>query len=218
MALNTKSPRLLDDPWLGAYEDIIRRRHDLVEKRFNEITAMPGSLSEFACAHEYYGLHKLENGWVFREWAPNATAIWLVGDFSDWKVQDDFRLTRLEGRDVWELHVPPDALSHGQFYRLEMCWSEGRGERIPAYARRVVQDKDSMLQAAQIWEPQEYEWKVPDFKVRNSGLTIYEAHVGMAQEEAAVGSYTEFRDNILPRIVKAGYNTIQLMAVMEHPY
>ncbi len=218
MPKNLKSPRLLDDPWLGPYENIIRRRHDLVEKRFKEITAVPGSLAEFACAHEYYGLHQLEDGWVFREWAPNATDIWLVGDFSGWKIHSEFRLNRLEGRDVWELHMPLDAVSHGQFYRLEMCWPEGRGERIPAYARRVVQDKQSLLQAAQVWIPQEYEWKVPDFKVKNSGLTIYEAHVGMAQEEARIGSYTEFRDLILPRIVKAGYNTIQLMAIMEHPY
>ena len=218
MAINLEKPRLLDDPWLGPYEDIIRRRFALVEKRVNEITSMPGSLSEFACAHEYYGLHQLEDGWVFREWAPNATDIWLVGDFSDWKVQDEFRLVRLDGRDVWELHLPPKAISHGQFFRLELCWPEGRGERIPAYARRVVQDPKSLLQAAQVWIPQKYEWKVPDFKVQNSGLIIYEAHIGMAQEESRVGSYTEFRDHILPRIVKAGYNTIQLMAVMEHPY
>ena len=40
----------------------------------------------------------------------------------------------------------------------------------------------------------------------------------MAQEEGKVGSYLEFRDNVLPRIKDLGYNTIQIMAIMEHPY
>ncbi|MDD2597917.1 MAG: alpha amylase C-terminal domain-containing protein [Kiritimatiellae bacterium] len=218
MQRNAPRTRLQDDPYLEPYIDTIKRRSELVEKRIKELVAAPGSLAEFACAHEYYGLHKNTEGWVFREWAPNATAICLVGDFSGWKILDKFRLHRLEGREVWEVRLPLDALRHGQFYRLEMCWPGGRGERIPAYARRVVQDEASLLQAAQVWDTPEYDWQVPDFKVPASGLTIYEAHVGMAQEEPKVGSYVEFRDKILPRIVKAGYNTIQLMAIMEHPY
>jgi 1,4-alpha-glucan branching enzyme len=218
MTAKPQKARLMDDPWLEPYADVIRRRHELVERKLNELTVAPGSLPEFACAHEYYGLHQLQEGWVFREWAPNAVEIWLVGDFSDWKVRDQFKLTRLPGRDVWELYMPKDAVQHGQFYRLEMCWKGGRGERIPAYARRVVQDKDSLLLAAQVWNPPEYKWQVSDFKVPASGLIIYEAHVGMAQEEPEIGTYLKFRDKILPRIIKAGYNTIQLMAVMEHPY
>eukprot|EP01138_Halocafeteria_seosinensis_P013001 gb/GECG01013279.1/.p1 GENE.gb/GECG01013279.1/~~gb/GECG01013279.1/.p1 ORF type:complete len:764 (+),score=81.02 gb/GECG01013279.1/:1-2292(+) len=50
------------------------------------------------------------------------------------------------------------------------------------------------------------------------GLKIYEAHVGMSSQEEKVSSYDEFCDNILPRIKTSGYNAIQLMAIMEHPY
>ncbi|MFO7936354.1 MAG: alpha amylase C-terminal domain-containing protein [Kiritimatiellia bacterium] len=218
MTDNSKRSRLLDDLWLEPYINVIRRRQDMVDHKIEELSSVPGSLAEFACAHEYYGLHHAADGWIFREWAPHASNIWLVGDFTDWKVDDDFKLNRLEGRDVWELTVPHEAISHGQYYRLEMCWPEGRGERIPAYARRVVQDKDSLLQAAQVWDPPKYQWKVNDFRPPSSGLIIYETHIGMALEETRIGTYTEFRDQILPRIVKAGYNTIQLMAIMEHPY
>ena len=218
MALNTQRARLMDDPWLEPYAPIIKRRHELVEKRIAELINVPGSLAEFACAHEYYGLHRNAEGWVFREWAPNAVNIWLVGDFTDWKIKDSFKLERIPGRDVWELQLPGNAIQHGQFYRLEMCWNGGRGERIPAYVRRVVQDSETLLLAAQVWEPPQYRWKIPDFKAPASGLVIYEAHVGMAQEEPKVGSYIEFRDKILPRIVKAGYNALQLMGIMEHPY
>jgi len=210
--------RLLDDPYLAPYAEVIRKRSEGALRRLESLSKTPGSLSEFACAHEYYGLHKTADGWIFREWAPNATAIWLVGDFSEWRVRDEYRLQRLSGRDVWELHLGPDALRHEQCFRLEVAWNGGRAERIPAYARRVIQDPSTLLFAAQVWFPPAYEWRLPAFKVPKRVPLIYETHVGMAQDKQAVGSYTEFRERILPRIVKAGYNTIQLMAVMEHPY
>lgn len=209
---------LMDDPYLAPYTEIIQRRSRAAEERVDALSQGPGSLIEFACAHEYYGLHKGDSSWVFREWAPNATAIWLVGDFSGWSVQEEYRLKRLPGRDVWEVEIPLDRLKHGQCYRLEMVWNGGRGERIPAYARRVVQDSETNLFAAQVWDVEPYKWKVANFRVPERAPLIYEAHVGMAQERAGVGSYNEFRVETLPRIIRAGYNTIQLMAVMEHPY
>ena len=218
MSLSPIRSCLLDDPYLAPYAEVIRKRAALAEGRAATLAKGPGSLSEFACAHEYYGLHRTSSGWVFREWAPNATAMWLVGDFSGWQVTDTYRLHRLPGRDVWELQLPAEAMQHGQFYRLELTWNGGRGERIPAYARRVIQDHTTLLFAAQVWDPEPYAWKHPGFKVPKRVPLIYEAHVGMAQDKGGVGTYAEFREKVLPRIVKAGYNTIQLMAVMEHPY
>ncbi|MBO4286688.1 MAG: alpha amylase C-terminal domain-containing protein [Kiritimatiellae bacterium] len=208
----------MEDPYLAPYEPVIRRRVENARKRGEELAAGPGSLAQFACAHEYYGLHRTPEGWTFREWAPNATAIWLVGDFSGWARQDAYRLSRLSGRDVWEGTFPPDAFSHGQYYHLELQWNGGEGDRIPAYVRRVVQDPETMLFAAQVWDPEPYRWQHPDWRPSREYPLIYETHVGMAQEREGVGTYTEFRENVLPRIVKAGYNTIQLMAIMEHPY
>ena len=218
MALSALRARLLDDPYLAPYAEIIRRRAGKAAQRAAALASVPGSLAEFACAHEYYGLHRAEDGWVFREWAPQATSMWLVGDFSDWQVSDTFRLNRLPGRDVWELRLPADRLRHGQCYRLEMAWEGGRGERIPAYARRVVQDPGTLLFAAQVWDPPPYVWRVPSFTVPKRVPLIYETHIGMAQDKLGVGSFDDFREKVLPRFVRAGYNTIQIMAVMEHPY
>ena len=211
--------RLQNDPYLAPYLDTIQKRMAGADAAAVRLAQGPGSLAEFACAHEYYGLHRREDGWMFRERAPNATAIWLVGDFSNWEVRDDFALKCLPGRDVWELKLPAEALQHGQFYRLEMMWQGGRGERLPAYARRVVQDDQTHLFSAQVWEPpQPYVWKNASYRVPSTAPLVYEAHIGMAQEKTGIGTYTEFRERILPRIAAAGYNTIQLMAVMEHPY
>jgi len=211
--------RLLDDLWLAPYADAIAARAARAKACARRLTGGDAAaLPAFASAHEYYGLHRVRGGWIFREWAPNATQIWLVGDFSDWEVRPEFMAQRIPGRDVFEWRGPAKALKHGQFYRLEILWEGGRGERLPAYARRVVQDPESGLFAAQVWQPaRPFAWK-HDFKRPGDAPVIYEAHVGMAQETEGVGTYREFADRILPRIRKAGYNTVQLMGIMEHPY
>lgn len=218
MPVSATRASLLDDPYLLPFAEILKKRSRAAADKAAQLARTPGSLAEFACAHEYYGLHRTPEGWTFREWAPNATAIWLVGDFSGWQVQEPYRLQRVPGRDVWELFLEEGRLRHGQCYRLEVAWNGGRGERIPAYARRVVQDPDTLLFAAQVWNPPPYVWKCGSFTVPKRVPLVYEAHVGMAQERETIGTYAEFRERVLPRIIRAGYNTVQLMAVMEHPY
>jgi len=211
-------PHLLDDPWLKPYEQAVRGRALRALARMRDLTGGKTSLSEWASAHEYYGLHRTSRGWVFREWAPHATSMWLVGDFSNWRNMPQYEVFRIPGTDVWERKFPARAFRHGENYRLEMHWDGGHGERIPAYARYVVQDPETKLFSAQVWAPKKpYVWKNP-VPPRKTQPFIYEAHVGMASEECRVATYAEFRDNVLPRIKAAGYDTVQLMAIMEHPY
>ena len=211
---------LKSDPWLEPFAPAIEGRHQDVVNKLNEITAdTDGSLSKFANAHKYFGLNKsTRGGWVFREYAPNATAITLVGTFSDWQEQDQYRLQNI-GNGVWELKLPKKALHHGDLYKMMVHWDGGQGERIPAYATRVVQDEVTHIFSAQVYDPKEkYEFKVRRFKPETKPLLIYECHIGMSQIEPKVGSYDEFREKVLPRIAKDGYNAIQIMAIQEHPY
>ena len=212
---------LLDDAYLRPYETAIRGRAANAARRAQELTGGE-SLADWANAHHYFGLHKESCKWVFREWAPHATSMWLVGDFNGWKIDPDFELFRIPGTDTWGREIAADKIRPGDRYHLEMRWEGGRDERIPAFARYVTQDPETKLFEACVWAPEkEYEWKHKDAsRVSRLASTplIYEAHVGMAAEEPKVGSYAEFRDNVLPRIKKAGYDTVQLMAVMEHPY
>ena len=212
---------LLDDEYLRPYEAAIRGRAQHAFDRANELTQGKCSLADWANAHNYYGLHRDEDGWVFREWAPHATSMWLVGDFNGWKIDPDFEIFRIPGTDNWERRIPAGRIHHLDKYHLEMRWDGGRDERIPAYARYVTQDNRTKLFSACVWAPERrYEWKNPSVLLPppHGFPVIYEAHVGMGTEEEKVGSYVEFRDNILPKIKQAGYNTVQLMAVMEHPY
>ncbi len=211
---------LLDDEYLKPYEGAVKGRSQHAYDRAMQLTTGRQSLSDWAQAHEFYGLHRTKDGWVFREWAPNATSMWIVGDFTGWKTAREFELFRIPGTDTWGREFPAEAIRHGDNYRLEMRWEGGRGERIPAYARYVVQDETTKLYSAKVWDPpKRYVWRnATPPKPKGFTPLIYEAHVGMASEERKVATYAEFRDNILPRIKAAGYNTVQLMAIMEHPY
>ena len=215
--------RLLDDPYLKPFEAAVRGRSQRAFDRARELTECKCSLGDWANAHHYFGLHRDAEGWVFREWAPHATSMWLVGDFNGWRIDPDFEVFRIPGTDTWERRIAADRIHHLDKYHLEVRWEGGRGERIPAYARYVTQDENTKLFSACVWSPDRpYEWHrtktLSPFHPFTLSPLIYEAHVGMASEEGRVATYAEFRDNILPRIKKAGYNTVQLMAVMEHPY
>ena len=219
------------DKYLQPFEAAIQGRHDHALWKLNQLTRNGEiTLSDFANGYEYFGLHRNRDGWVFREWAPNATDIFLVGDFNNWTESEAYRCHRIEGTGNWELRLPPQSVSHGNLYKMHVKWEGGYGERIPAWATRVVQDEMTKIFSAQVWAPkEEYQWKDSDITAKNGRkrraftpqkdpLLIYECHVGMAQDAEKVGTYAEFRDNILPRVASAGYNAIQIMAIQEHPY
>lgn len=207
------------DPWLSPFDKIIKARHDYAAAREKRLTQSCGNIKDFAQGHMWYGLHKTDDGWVFREWAPNATEITLVGDFSEWNELPPYRLTRINEHGDWEVRLPQNALRHGQYYKMLVRWNGGEGMRIPAWCTRVVQDSSTNLFNAQVWNPEKpYKFHDRQFRPSASPLLIYECHIGMAHEEESVGTYAEFRQNILPRVKKAGYNCIQIMAIQEHPY
>ncbi len=207
------------DSYLAPYSLDIEGRHRYFLQRERELTKNGRqTLSDFASGYLYFGLHKTSSGWIFREWAPNATRIVLIGDFSNWEERPEYELKPLAG-GVWERRMPKKALAHGQHYKMKVYWNGGCGERIPAWVRRVVQDDATKIFSAQVWAPEEeYVFKNKKFTAKRTPLLIYECHIGMAQEEEKVGTYREFRENILPRIAADGYNCIQIMAIQEHPY
>ena len=214
---NMSNKTLVDlDQWLAPHESTIQAREKYISSKLK--TVLSGKTpAEFAMGFLHFGLHKTDAGWIFREWAPNATRIFLVGDFSDWKEREEFALNRGENGE-WSINLPEDSLRHGQKYKLRVYWSGGDGWRLPSYSNYVVQDENSVDFSAVVWSPKTpYNWQYktpPKPKVP----LIYEAHVGMSSQEEKVASFNEFTTEVLPRIKESGYNTIQLMAIAEHPY
>ena len=214
------SYRILElNPQLAPFEGDINLRMHLYHNTKNRLLKEGQTLNDIANAHTYYGIHHMEkeDKWVYREWAPNAHQLYLTGEFNNWN-QTSHPLTKLEGGN-WEIVLEgKDALWEGCKVKTVVDANMTRTEHIPIYARRVVQDKETITWCAEVvdnWKT--FAWTDQDFKGAET-LYIYEAHVGMAQEEGKVGTYREFADLVLPRVKKSGYNAIQLMAIMEHPY
>ncbi len=208
-----------DDEWLQPFEAAIQGRHDHVNNKIADLTGGKGSLSDFADGHLYFGLHRTPRQWALREWAPNATAIYLTGTFNQWQELPIYAFKRIDENGTWELKLPAKALHHLDLYKLSIHWDGGQGERVPAWATRVVQDEETKIFSAQVWHPEHaYEWKKQTFRPKRGPLFIYECHIGMSQDAEKVGTYNEFRLNVLPRIIADGYNCIQIMAIAEHPY
>lgn len=204
------------DPWLEPFKNVIDRREKYITQKINKVLGYK-SVKQFALGFQHFGLHKTDDGWVFREWAPNATKIYLVGDFNDWEIREDFSLTPTKNGQ-WHIKLPLKSIKHGQKYKLRVFWDGDDGWRIPSYANRVVQDPKTTDFCAEVWSPNtQYQWQHSVPKT-NEPPMIYEAHVGMSSEKAEVSSFKDFTKDILPRIKKSGYNTVQLMAVQEHPY
>ena len=207
-----------NDFGLERYAGAIEARYDYAKRKELELTGGTQSLADFASGYSYLGLHKTSKEWIFREYAPNATELYLIGDFNNWQQGPEYQLQNI-GNGVWEIKLPLRAMRHGDLYKLMMHWKGGFGERIPAWATRVVQDDYTKIFSAQVWEPSKpYKFKYKKFKPNCAPLLIYECHIGMAGEKEGISTYSEFRENVLPRIYKAGYNCIQIMAIQEHPY
>ncbi|MDX2195620.1 MAG: alpha amylase C-terminal domain-containing protein [Cytophagales bacterium] len=214
-----------DDPWLAPYYHEIQNRHQRFLDKKNEITKVHGTLSDFADAYKYLGLHysAQKKGWIYREWAPEAFGLYLVGDFNNWDREAN-PLTKNE-KGIWEIILPDseyaDKLKINSFIKVHVIGHNGAHDRISPYIFKTYQDDATKIFTGVVWDINSpFAWSDEKFIPINAKKmpVIYEAHIGMAQEKEGVGTYVEFADNILPRIKNLGYNTVQLMGVAEHPY
>ena len=204
------------NPCLAPFEGDLQLRMHNYKMTKAALLRDGGTLADFANAHHYFGFHKENGGWYYREWAPAAEKLFLTGDFCGWDRYAHELANK--GNGIFELFLPgEDSLKEGDSVMTVVIHDGRELERIPLYATRVVQDPHQYHWCAAIHDMQPFPWTDDGFKPEKK-LLIYECHVGMAQEQGKVGTYDEFRENVLPRVKALGYNTLQVMAVMEHPY
>lgn len=216
-------PLVSSDIYLEPYAPQLESRLQRFVKTTEALTAENGSLSEYADWHKSMGLHfEPENkGWRYREWAPAARGLSLIGDFNDWDRQRHPLQKKENG--IWEIFLPASEveITHGQRYKVHVLGADGSAlDRVSPFTFKAIQDPETYDFAGQVWDPEtSFTWTDQNFNLPEvSQLLIYECHVGMAQETHGVGTYREFADNILPRIKETGYTCLQLMALAEHPY
>lgn len=213
------------DPGLEPYKEHFnyRIRRYIDQKKL--IEKYEGSVEEFAQGYLKFGFNREEGGLVYREWAPAAQEAQVIGDFNGWNGSNH----RMEKNQfgVWSIKIPDcggsPAIPHNS--KVKFRFKHGDGiwvDRIPAWIRFAVPDPTRFAAPYDgvFWDPppsERYQFKYPR-PIKPKAPRIYEAHVGMSSSEPRINSYREFADNVLPRIRSNNYNTVQLMAVMEHSY
>ena len=211
-----------EDDWLIPVSEKVSERFERYLNKENQIKNDFNSLSDFADGYKYFGINYSveDQGWWYREWAPRAEALFLTGDFNKWE-RFSHPLTRNEF-GIWEIFLSDkdyaSTFTHNSKVKTVVIGANGIHLRIPAYIKRVTQDDVTKNFSGLIWKDEEFNWTDQGYQTNTKNLLIYECHIGMAQEKEAVGSYKEFEENILPYIKENGYNTIQIMAIQEHPY
>ena len=199
------------DPYLEPFKEDLSLRLFEFARTKKRLLGTDGSLVDFANGYKYFGFQQESKHWTFREWAPNAKRAWLVGDFNNW--ENNFELKQAYG-GTWEISIP-GMLPVGSKVKIKLLLPSGETVyRVPTYIMFAVPNERHELDGV-IVQPK-YDWKNKAPQLKEAPL-IYEAHIGISTEEYKINSYKEFTRDVLPRIKKAGYNTIQLMAIMEHP-
>ncbi|MBK1833792.1 alpha-amylase family glycosyl hydrolase [Roseibacillus ishigakijimensis] len=204
---------IADDPWLEPYAHAITGRRD----RFRESLAHNDWRAR-AQLHRKHGLQFDAEAqlWCYRDYAPNAYQLSLVGDFNNWD-KNAHPATRQEN-GIWELTLPATALSHLSNYKVCVSGDNGTHHRLSPFTYYATQNPENHEFTGTIWQPANpYQWQ-NEAPPKPTAPRIYEAHIGLATEREGVGTYEEFRTFVLPRIAKLGYDTVQLMAIAEHPY
>lgn len=223
---DSESIRLFEiDPSLEPYRDHFRYRMKRYTDQKKLIEEYEGSLEDFALGYTKFGFNREEGGILYREWAPAAQEAQLIGDFNGWDGSNHMMEKNQFG--VWSIKIPDSngkpAIPHNS--RVKFRFKHGDEiwvDRIPAWIKYATVDstKFSAPYDGIYWDPppsESYKLQFPR-PPKPKSPRIYEAHVGMSSSEPRVCSYREFADNVLPRIKENNYNTVQLMAVMEHSY
>src|SRR3954468_8963219 len=134
-----------NDPWLRPFEQKLRERFAYYRRAVAKFDLTGGLLGQVSQGHRYFGFNRGElwnkPGVFYREWAPAALQLRLIGDFNNW---DRFGHPLVPNQfGVWELFLPDDKfadkLTHGSKVKVHVVTEKsGTMDRIPAYIRRVV--------------------------------------------------------------------------------
>ncbi|XP_058739081.1 1,4-alpha-glucan-branching enzyme 1, chloroplastic/amyloplastic [Vicia villosa] len=211
------------DPLLQAHRQHLDFRYGQYKRLREEIDKYEGGLDAFSRGYEKLGFIRSATGITYREWAPGAKSAALVGDFNNWNPNADVMTKDAFG--VWEIFLPNNAdgsppIPHGSRVKIHMDTPSGIKDSIPAWIKFSVQAPGEIPYNGIYYDPPEeekYVFKHPQPK-RPQSIRIYESHIGMSSPEPKINTYANFRDDVLPRIKKLGYNAVQIMAIQEHSY
>ena len=157
--------RLLElNPQLQDFSWDIDYRMQLYRDTKQRLLPDGSTLNNFANAHEYFGIHHVDGGWIYREWAPGADEMYFAGDFNGW----DRRGCPMQKKEngVFEVFLQgKDALKNFQRVTAVVIHNGEEFDRIPSYANYVVQDPGTSAWSAAVYAPEcGFAWTDDGFK------------------------------------------------------
>ena len=180
-------------------------------------------------AYHYFGNKQLTvlntEGTYFAVWAPNATAVSVVGNFNDWQPGEHPLFVRLDKSGIWEGFIPH--CKRGEVYKYA----------ITGFGGKLIQKGDPYghywekkpLTASITWNF-EYEWKDKAWIASrdkhnslSSPYSIYEVHLASWMRpdpfnEESYYTYWEIAERLVPYVKEMGFTHVEIMPVMEYPF
>ena len=164
-------------------------------------------------------------GTYFAVWAPNATAVYVKGNFNDWNNETHLLKVRQDSSGIWEGFVP--AIHQGEVYKYHIHGYKGvkldKGDPFANYWELRP------LTASITWQTN-YAWKdvkwIEQRKIKNrtdQPYAVYEVHLASwmrpnKNDESSYNSYIQLIDLLVPYVKEMGFTHVEFMPVMEHPF
>lgn len=180
-------------------------------------------------AYEKFGSHQLRvldtDGFYFAVWAPNATAVSVIGEFNGWKKQLHPLFVRLDHSGIWEGFIP--RLPKAALYKYHITGFEGieveKADPFANYCELRPGTASITWNFEKSWEDSEWMTNRKKHNALNAPWSVYEVHLAswMRPEknvETAFNSYAQIADRLVPYVKAMGFTHVEFMPVMEHPY
>ena len=164
-------------------------------------------------------------GTYFAVWAPNATAVYVKGNFNDWNNETHLLKVRQDSSGIWEGFVP--GIHQGEVYKYHIHGYKGvkldKGDPFANYWELRP------LTASITWQTN-YAWKdakwIEQRKIKNrtdQPYAVYEVHLASwmrpnKNDESSYNSYIQLIDLLVPYVKEMGFTHVEFMPVMEHPF
>ena len=178
--------------------------------------------------YEKFGSHVVEHagqkGTYFAVWAPNATSVFLMGNFNGWNRSSHPMNARWDGSGIWEIFVP--AIGNGELYKYAIRSNSGEElEKGDPFALRWEEPPST---ASIVWDTY-YEWKDAEWmQIRketnalNKPMSVYEMHFGSwarsLESPDQYLSYREMAGRLVPYLLDMEFTHVEFMPLMEHPF
>ena len=149
-------------------------------------------------------------GVTFRTWAPNATAVSVIGSFNNWS-RASHPLTS-EGNGWWSRDVP--LVQAGAQYKFSIRNGTTWNDRADARSRVLTNSVGNSI----IYNPNAYQWQTSNFQIPFwTEMVTYEMHVGTFNVPAGhsgPGTFETAKQK-LDYLKDLGVNAIALMPINE---